>query len=96
MCASAILAWEVKSLVSCTRKKAITKYPTHVFYNAKHASLKRRKKFMRAEILPLSRIRGRIQRGKKTLENPPENSPENQLEISYTGKSPKIGSLDMS
>jgi len=40
--------------------------------------------------------RGRIQRGKKPLENPPENSPENQLEISYTGKSPKIGSLDMS
>ena len=32
-------------------------------------------------------------KGKKPLENPPEN----QLEISYTGKSPtKIGSLDMS
>ena len=46
--------------------------------------------------LSLVDIRGRIQRGKKTLENPPENSPENQLEISYTGKSHKIGSLDMS
>ena len=30
-------------------------------------------------------------KGKKPLENPPEN----QLEISYTGKSPKIGSLDI-
>ena len=34
--------------------------------------------------------------GKKPLEKPPENPPENPLEISYTGKSPKIGSLDMS
>ena len=34
--------------------------------------------------------------GGKPLEKPPENLPENQLEISYTGKSPKIGSLDMS
>ena len=42
------------------------------------------------------KCRGRIQRGKKPLENPPENPPENQLEISYIGKSPKIGSLDMS
>ena len=33
-----------------------------------------------------------IHMAKKTLENPPEN----QLEISFTGKSPKIGSLDMS
>ena len=30
--------------------------------------------------------------GKKPLENPPEN----QLEISYSEKSPKIGSSDMS
>ena len=30
--------------------------------------------------------------GEKPLEKPPENP----LEISYTGKSPKIGSLDMS
>ena len=28
--------------------------------------------------------------------NPLEKPPENQLEISYCGKSPKIGSLDMS
>ena len=35
-------------------------------------------------------------KGKKPLENPPENPLENQHEISYTGKSPKIGSLDMS
>ena len=35
-------------------------------------------------------------KGKKTLEKPPENPPENHLEISYSGISPKIGSLDMS
>ena len=35
-------------------------------------------------------------KGKKPLEKPPENPPENQLEIYYTGKSPRIGSLDMS
>ena len=34
--------------------------------------------------------------GEKPLEKSPENPPENKLEISYTGKSPKIGSLDMS
>ena len=39
---------------------------------------------------------GRIQRGEKPLEKPPENPPENPLDMSYTGKSPKIGSLDMS
>ena len=33
---------------------------------------------------------------KKQLEKPLEKPPENKLEISYTGKSPKIGSLDMS
>ena len=41
-------------------------------------------------------IKGLDPEGKKTLEKPPENPPENQLEISYTGKSPKLGSLDMS
>ena len=44
----------------------------------------------------LIKYRGRIQRGKKPLEKPPENPPENPLEISYIGKSPKIGSLYMS
>ena len=34
---------------------------------------------------------GRIQKGKKPLEKPPEN----QLDISYTGKSPKIGKLSL-
>ena len=34
--------------------------------------------------------------GKKPLEKPPENPSENQLDISYTGKSPIIGSSDMS
>ena len=38
-------------------------------------------------------FQGSDPKGKEPLENPPENLPENQLEISYTGKSPKIGSL---
>ena len=33
---------------------------------------------------------------KKPLEKPLEKPPENQLEIAYTGKSRKIGSLDKS
>ena len=33
---------------------------------------------------------------KKPLEKPLEKPPKNQLEISYTGKIPKIDSLDMS
>ena len=37
-------------------------------------------------------VQGSDPEGKKPL----EKLPENQLEISYTGKSPKIGSLDMS
>ena len=41
-------------------------------------------------------VLGSDPKGEKTLEKPPENPPENQLEISHTGKSPKIGSSDMS
>ena len=48
-------------------------------------------------ILPfIQKVQGSDPKGKKPLEKPPENMPENQLEIAYTGKSPKIGSLDMS
>ena len=45
---------------------------------------------------PAIPIPGVGSRGEKPLGKPPENPPENLLEISYTGKSPKIGSLDMS
>ena len=43
-----------------------------------------------------ARTQGSDPKGKKPLEIPPENPPENQLEIYYTGKSQKIGSIDTS